>query len=149
MVLFRAGRGDEGFAERPSGGMIANNSSGAHARAPRDHGGSRFRRTRYIVLAGEKFAKLSPRTAIHFRNSATSSRISSNLIPSLIEEKFPAGLVKRNWPGYRVGSCCLREPGNLINILCGSEGTLAAIIGAELKDCMPLPQGEGAGSTVF
>ena len=35
-----------------------------------------------------------------------------------------------------------QEPGNLTHLLCGSEGTLAAIISAELK-IVPLPKQKG------
>jgi Fe-S oxidoreductase len=64
----------------------------------------------------------------------------------LIEDKFPAGLAKR-WPGYALDRC-LRDPGNLINIITGSEGTLAAIVAADLR-IVPLPQEKGLGLLFF
>jgi len=125
------------------GGMIANNSSGAHAvvyGTTADHVSGLD-----VVLAGGKFAKLSAdRESLPQQRDLVEDLVQFNSL--LIEEKFPAGLVKR-WPGYALDRC-LREPGNLINILCGSEGTLAAIIGAELK-IVPLPQEKGLALLFF
>ena len=57
-----------------------------------------------------------------------------------IRERFTDGLVKR-WPGYAFDRW-LREPGNLLNLLVGSEGTLAAITSAELS-LVPIPKSKG------
>src|SRR6185437_9421158 len=125
------------------GGMIANNSSGAHALVygtTADHV-----KGLDVVLAGGKFAKISAdRDSLPQQRELVHDLVQFNSL--LIEEKFPAGLVKR-WPGYALDRC-LREPGNLINLLCGSEGTLAAIIGAEIK-IVPLPQETGLGLLFF
>src|SRR3954464_5660363 len=125
------------------GGMIANNSSGAHALVygtTADHVAGLD-----IVLAGGKFAKLSAdRDSLPHQRDLIEDLVHLNSL--LIEDKFPAGLVKR-WPGYALDRC-LREPGNLINILCGSEGTFAAIIAAELK-IVPLPKEKGLGLLFF
>ena len=125
------------------GGMIANNSSGAHALVygtTADHV-----KGLDVVLAGGKFAKISAdRDSLPQQRELVQDLVQFNSL--LIEEKFPAGLVKR-WPGYALDRC-LREPGNLINLLCGSEGTLAAIIGAEIK-IVPLPQETGLGLLFF
>src|SRR5215475_1543559 len=125
------------------GGMIANNSSGSHALmygTTADHVEGLD-----IILAGGKFAKLSSdRDSLPQQRDLVEDLVQFNSL--LIEEKFPAGLVKR-WPGYALDRC-LREPGNLINILCGSEGTLAAIIGAELR-IVPLPRERGLGLLFF
>jgi Fe-S oxidoreductase len=63
-----------------------------------------------------------------------------------IAEQFPPGLVKR-WPGYALARAAT-EPNNLLHILAGSEGTLAAIFSAELK-VVPLPAERGAGLLFF
>ena len=63
-----------------------------------------------------------------------------------IEERMPAGLLKRR-PGYAIERC-LQDPNDLTQLLCGSEGTLAAIISAELK-IVPLPQRAGLGLIFF
>lgn len=125
------------------GGMIANNSSGSHAvvyGTTADHVVGLD-----VVLSGGKFAKLSAdRESLPQQREVVEDLVQFNSL--LIEEKFPAGLVKR-WPGYALDRC-LREPGNLVNLMCGSEGTLAAVIGAELK-IVPLPQEKGLGVLFF
>src|SRR6476619_5188064 len=63
-----------------------------------------------------------------------------------IGEWMPPGLEKR-WSGYALARW-LRDPGNLNNMLCGSEGTLAAICSAELK-IVPLPREKGLGLVFF
>src|SRR5208282_2857231 len=63
-----------------------------------------------------------------------------------IAERFPPGLLKR-WPGYALARA-MREPDNLAHIIAGSEGTLAAIISAELK-IVPLPERRGVGLLFF
>src|SRR5208283_1488276 len=63
-----------------------------------------------------------------------------------IAEQFPPGLLKR-WPGYALARAA-NEPANLLHILSGSEGTLAAIFSAELK-VVPLPEERGVGLLFF
>jgi FAD/FMN-containing dehydrogenase/Fe-S oxidoreductase len=125
------------------GGMIANNSSGAHALVygtTADHVVGLD-----VVLAGGKFAKLSgDRESLPLQRDLVEDLVQFNSL--LIEEKFPEGLVKR-WPGYALDRC-LRQPGNLINIFCGSEGTLGAIIAAEIK-IVPLPKEKGLALLFF
>jgi FAD/FMN-containing dehydrogenase/Fe-S oxidoreductase len=125
------------------GGMIANNSSGARAVV---YGTTADHVTGLdVVLAGGKFAKLSAdRDSLPQQRDLVQDLVHLNSL--LIEEKFPAGLVKR-WPGYALDRC-LREPGNLVSLLCGSEGTLGAIIAAELK-IVPLPKEKGLGLLFF
>src|SRR5262245_61972039 len=125
------------------GGMIANNSSGAHAPVygtTADHLSELD-----IVLSGGKFAKVGPkRDTLPHQRDLVEDIVQLNSL--LITERFPTGLRKR-WPGYGLDRC-LREPGNLLNILCGSEGTLAAIISAEIK-IVPLPKEKGLGLIFF
>ena len=63
-----------------------------------------------------------------------------------IAERLPPGLLKRR-PGYAIDRC-VREPNNLNHLLCGSEGTLAAITSAELK-IVPLPKQKGLALIFF
>lgn len=125
------------------GGMIANNSSGAHAviyGTTADHVAGLD-----LVLAGGKFAKLSAdRDSLPQQRELVQDLVHLNSL--LIEERFPEGLAKR-WPGYALDRC-LREPGNLISLLCGSEGTLGAIIAAELR-IVPLPREKGLALLFF
>jgi FAD/FMN-containing dehydrogenase/Fe-S oxidoreductase len=125
------------------GGMIANNSSGAHALV---YGTTADHVTGLdIVLAGGKFAKLSTdRDSLPQQRDLVEDLVHLNSL--LIDDRFPAGLVKR-WPGYALDRC-LRDPGNLINIITGSEGTLAAVVAADLR-IVPLPQEKGLGLLFF
>src|SRR5205814_9043860 len=50
-------------------------------------------------------------------------------------------------PGYALDRCAA-DPANLNRLLCGSEGTLAAITSAELK-IVPLPKEMGLGLIFF
>jgi Fe-S oxidoreductase/FAD/FMN-containing dehydrogenase len=63
-----------------------------------------------------------------------------------IGERMPPGLLKRR-PGYALDRLA-NEPGNLAHLLCGSEGTLAAITSAELK-IVPLPAEARLGLVFF
>ncbi|HEY1788332.1 MAG TPA: FAD-linked oxidase C-terminal domain-containing protein, partial [Verrucomicrobiae bacterium] len=63
-----------------------------------------------------------------------------------IAEHFPEGLLKR-WPGYALARMA-ENPSNMLRILSGSEGTLAAITSAELK-IVPLPEERGVGLFFF
>ncbi|MSU59300.1 MAG: FAD-binding oxidoreductase [Pedosphaera sp.] len=125
------------------GGMIANNSSGA--RAPlygttADHlveleivlGDGR------VLLVGPEHDTLRPQ-----RDLLEDMAMLNGL---QIGERFGPGLVKR-WPGYALDRV-LRDPANLINVLAGSEGTLAAITSAVLK-VVPTPDEIGLGLIFF
>jgi FAD/FMN-containing dehydrogenase/Fe-S oxidoreductase len=125
------------------GGMIANDSSGA--RVPvygttADHVVSQE-----LVLADGTIEQIGPA-----HDTLRAQReLSANLIAAHaaeVGERMPPGLQKR-WPGYALERW-LRDPGNLNNMLCGSEGTLAAIFSAELK-IVPLPREKGLGLVFF
>ena len=125
------------------GGMIANDSSGAHVPVygtTADHVISQE-----LVLADGTIEQIGP--------AHDTLRAQRELIANLIAahaaevgERMPPGLQKR-WPGYALERW-LRDPGNLNNMLCGSEGTLAAIFSAELK-IVPLPREKGLGLIFF
>ncbi len=116
------------------GGMIANNSSGA--RAPiygltADH----------VVALDAVLA--DGRTVTIDRESAALGAVRDAVgkivarCEGEIRARMPEGLVKR-WPGYAFDRW-LKDPGNLLTMLVGSEGTLAGITGAELK-VVPIPR---------
>src|SRR5436190_10541153 len=125
------------------GGMIANNSSGSHSPVygtTADHVSEL-----YIVMADGKVEVIGPE-----RESCRKQR---ELVTDLtyfhaleIAERMPAGLLKR-WPGYALDRSA-REPNNLAHLICGSEGTLAAITSAEVK-IVPLPPERGLGLIFF
>src|SRR5437667_6348388 len=125
------------------GGMIANNSSGAHVPVygtTADHVVSLE-----IVLADGRINKIGPG---HDTLRDEREKI-ENLIRAQrgeIGERMPPGLLKR-WPGYGLKRF-MRAPNNLSEVLAGSEGTLAAIFSAELKVC-PLPREKGLGLVFF
>jgi FAD/FMN-containing dehydrogenase/Fe-S oxidoreductase len=125
------------------GGMIANNSSGA--RCPvygttADHVISLD-----VVMADGRIEKIGP---THESLASERTRI-ENLIRARsaeMAERWPPGLIKR-WPGYGIERF-MRAPNDLTNIFAGSEGTLAAILSAELK-ISPLPSEKGLGLIFF
>src|SRR5438876_8808397 len=125
------------------GGMIANNSSGAHVPVygtTADHVVSTD-----IVLVDGRIVSVGP---AHETLRAERDKI-DNLIRARsaeMAERWPPGLLKR-WPGYGLERF-LRAPNNLNEILAGSEGTLAAIFSAKLK-ISPLPREKGLGLIFF
>jgi FAD/FMN-containing dehydrogenase/Fe-S oxidoreductase len=125
------------------GGMIASNASGAHVAVygtTADHVLGLD-----LVMADGKYAKVSATgDTLPHQHDLVEDIVQLNSL--LIQERFPQGLRKR-WPGYGLERC-LRQPGGLTNILCGSEGTLAAIVSAELK-VVPLPKEKGLGLLFF
>src|SRR5438034_991476 len=125
------------------GGMIANNSSGAHVPVygtTADHVISLE-----IVMADSRIEKIGPgRETLRAEREKIDSLIRAHVRE--ISERMPPGLLKR-WPGYGLERF-LRAPNNLNEILAGSEGTLAAIFSAEVK-ISPLPREKGLGLIFF
>jgi FAD/FMN-containing dehydrogenase/Fe-S oxidoreductase len=118
------------------GGMIANNSSGAHVPVygcTADHV-----RSLEVVLADGRIETLAAG-----RSFGLEKRVAD--AAEEIRQRMPADLLKR-WPGYGVDRF-LREP-NASHLLAGSEGTLAAILSAELK-IVPLPRRKSLGVVFF
>ncbi|HUA67491.1 MAG TPA: FAD-linked oxidase C-terminal domain-containing protein [Candidatus Saccharimonadales bacterium] len=125
------------------GGMIASDSSGAHAPF---YGttGMHVHELR-IVLADGEVSKIGPNyDSLQRQQNLIEDLLALNALQ--IAERFPPGLLKR-WPGYGL-SRAANEPGNLVHILSGSEGTLAAIVSADLK-IVPLPAERGIGLLFF
>ncbi|HEY3862544.1 MAG TPA: FAD-linked oxidase C-terminal domain-containing protein [Verrucomicrobiae bacterium] len=109
------------------GGMIANNSSGAHVPVygcTADHV-----RSLEVVMAGGRIATLGPEPQPELARVVAAAA-------DEIEARMPATLLKR-WPGY--GLDRFLRGSNASHLLAGSEGTLAAILSAELK-IVPLPR---------
>ncbi len=125
------------------GGMIANNSSGQY--------------TPVYGTTADHVAELSVVTAdgkeVDIGPKHDTLRQHRELLKDLvyfhsleIEQRLPTGLLKRR-PGYALDRC-LRDPNNLTHLLCGSEGTLAAITSAVLK-LVPLPKKKGVALIFF
>jgi FAD/FMN-containing dehydrogenase/Fe-S oxidoreductase len=125
------------------GGMIANDSSGAHVPVygtTADHVISQE-----LVLADGTIEQIGPaHDTLHAQRELIANLTAAHAAE--VGERMPPGLQKR-WPGYALERW-LRDPGNLNNMLCGSEGTLAAIFSAELK-IVPLPREKGLGLIFF
>ncbi|MDP9003827.1 MAG: FAD-binding protein [Verrucomicrobiota bacterium] len=125
------------------GGMIANDSSGA--RVPVYGTTADHVISQELVMADGAIQQIG---AAH--DTLRSQReVVANLIGAHAREIgdwMPPGLEKR-WSGYGLARW-MRDPGNLNNLLCGSEGTLAAIFSAELK-IVPLPREKGLGLVFF
>ena len=125
------------------GGMIANNSSGA--RVPIYGTTADHVRALEIVLADGRVTTIGPGHA----TLAAEQAMIAQLVEAQraeIAERMPPGILKR-WSGYALERFA-RAPGNLTEILSGSEGTLAAIFSAELQ-IVPLPRTIGLGLVFF
>ena len=125
------------------GGMIANNSSGA--RAPLYGTTADHLVELEIVLAdGRVFQVGGDHDTLKPQRDLLEDLAMLNGLQ--IAERFGPGMVKR-WPGYGLDRV-LREPGNLLNVIAGSEGTLAAITSAVVK-VLPTPDEIGLGLIFF
>jgi len=125
------------------GGMIANNSSGA--RAPFYGTTADHVVALEIVLADGRVRRVGPGEAgLRAEQLAAEELVQLNSLA--IQEKLHPGLVKR-WPGYALDRF-LREPTNLVHLFCGSEGTLAGILSAELR-VVPLPPARALALVFF
>src|SRR5262245_12249404 len=125
------------------GGMIANNSSGSHTPVygvTADHVVSLE-----LVLADGRIETIGTgRNGICQQHDAIKTFVREHA--AAIEHQMPQDFLKR-WPGYGIDRF-LREPDNLSHVLAGSEGTLAAIMSAELK-IVPLPREKALGLFFF
>ena len=125
------------------GGMIGNNSSGAHALVygtTADHV-----RALEIVLADGAVAEIGVGCGDLCELREGVDRIVAQRA-AVISERMPPGMVK-SWTGYGLDNC-MRRPGDLSRVVCGSEGTLAAVTSAVL-DVVPLPQRRTLGVLFF
>jgi FAD/FMN-containing dehydrogenase/Fe-S oxidoreductase len=125
------------------GGMIASDSSGAYA--PFYGTTGMHVNELSIVLSDGEVSKVGPgQDSLPRQQNLIEDLLALNSMQ--VAERFPPGLLKR-WPGYALARA-VNEPGNLLHILAGSEGTLAAITSAELK-IVPLPAERGIGLLFF
>ena len=125
------------------GGMIANDSSGSHV--PVYGTTAAHINELEIILADGRLVKVGPHhDMLPLQRDMVEDLILFNALH--IEERMPPGLQKRR-PGYGLDRM-VHDPRNLLHILAGSEGTLAAIISAELK-IVSLPRRKGVGLIFF
>ncbi|HSY17030.1 MAG TPA: FAD-linked oxidase C-terminal domain-containing protein [Candidatus Acidoferrales bacterium] len=125
------------------GGMIANDSSGAHTPVYGTTG--HHVNEIEIVMCDGKITRIGAHMdTLHHQRQVLDDLLAFNSLQ--IAERFPPGLLKR-WPGYGLARA-VEQPGNLIPILCGSEGTLAGIFSAQIK-ISKLPAERGVGLIFF
>jgi FAD/FMN-containing dehydrogenase/Fe-S oxidoreductase len=125
------------------GGMIANNSSGSYT--PVYGTTAQHVRELEVVLADGRALLIGPNhdTLRKQRELAADLAYFHGLE---IADRLPGDLIKRD-PGYALRRMAA-EPENPVHLLCGSEGTLAAIVSAELK-ILPLPTERGLAIIFF
>ncbi len=125
------------------GGMIANDSSGSHTPV---YGttGMHVNELEVVLADGQIVRVGAGHDTLQRQRDLVEDLVSLNSLQ--IAERFPPGLLKR-WPGYALARAA-QAPANLLSLLSGSEGTLAAILEAELK-IVPLPQERGVGLLFF
>jgi FAD/FMN-containing dehydrogenase/Fe-S oxidoreductase len=125
------------------GGMIANNSSGAHVPVygtTADHV-----LTLDVVTTAGEVATVGP-DQDGLRTLADVLTPALDTFAGPIRDRMPDVLMKR-WPGYGLDRW-LREPGDLTKLIAGSEGTLVAMVSAELS-LSPLPENKGIAAICF
>ena len=125
------------------GGMIANNSSGAHVPVygtTDDHVVSLE-----VILADGTVAVIGKGCDGLPGHRAEAERILDGCADT-IAERLPPGLLKR-WPGYGLDRY-LRNGKDLTRLISGSEGTLVGVTSAVLN-VVPLPAGKGLGVIFF
>ncbi len=125
------------------GGMIGNNSSGSHA--PVYGTTVEHLEALEVVLTDGTVAVIGASTdGLSGLRNAADDVVSAH--STEIVRRFPSGLVKR-WPGYGFDQA-LEHPGDLTRLVCGSEGTLAAVTSAVLR-VVPRPKRRGLGVLFF
>ncbi|MCJ7753052.1 MAG: FAD-binding oxidoreductase, partial [Thermoanaerobaculales bacterium] len=125
------------------GGMIANNSSGAHAPVygtTADH----LTALELVLTDGTIAIVGAGEEGLAEIRDAADRLLAEN--SEEIARWLPAGLVKR-WPGYGLDRA-LRSPGDLTQIVAGSEGTLAGVVSAVLR-VVPRPARRSLGVIFF
>lgn len=137
---------DPSSAERASlGGMIANNSAGAHS--VRYGATRRWVHSLALVLADGSAARVvrdAPPEGAVIRELA--ERVDALLQPRRTEILARWPRVRKNASGYALREYL--ESGDLVDLLVGSEGTLALVVGAQL-DLAPIPAARGLALLEF
>jgi len=125
------------------GGMIGNNSSGAHA--PVYGTTSDHVIALEVVLADGRVAWVGrDHDGLSDLRDQCDVLVADNA--ETIRNRLPSGLIKR-WPGYGFDQA-LAAPGDLCRLITGSEGTLAAVTSAVLA-VVPIPESRGLGVLFF
>jgi FAD/FMN-containing dehydrogenase len=125
------------------GGMIANNSSGAHAPV---YGTTADHVSALEVVLADGTVAVVGRDGDGLAEVRDSADGIVAEYAEAIAARLPAGLAKR-WPGYGLDRA-LRSPGDLTQLLAGSEGTLVGIASATLR-FVPRPRHRFLGVVFF
>ncbi len=125
------------------GGMIGNNSSGAHA--PVYGATGEHVAALEIALADGALAEVGPGAGALPEIRDGADRLMAEHAAA-IAERMPVGLVK-HWPGYGFDRA-VADPGDLSRLVTGSEGTLAVVTGAVLE-VVVRPARRGLGVLFF
>jgi len=125
------------------GGMIGNNSSGA--RTPIYGTTTDHLIELEVVMADGRILKVGVgHETLRAQRELLENMAFLNGLS--LSERYQPGLLKR-WPGYALDRV-LADPGNPIHVICGSEGTLAAVLSAEIK-IVPTPDEVGVALMFF
>lgn len=125
------------------GGMIGNNSSGSHV--PIYGTTSQHIRSLDVLLADGRIERIGEGHAgLEDLRTAASSIVDS--VARQIGDRMPPGIIKR-WHGYGFSEF-LRHPGDLSRLVSASEGTLCAVVSAELN-LVPVPKDRAIGLIFF
>ncbi len=126
------------------GGMISNNSSGAHV--PKYGTTVEHVLGLEVILADGTVASIG-----RDQDGLSEQRFALDQIvdrcASQIEERMPVGYINKRWTGYGFDQY-LRNKGDLCKIVSGSEGTLAGIMSAKLN-LVPVPPKKRIGLIFF
>lgn len=140
---FRFGPDVATSARATLGGMIGNNSSGSHVPVygvTADHV-----RSLDIVLADGRLERIGREHPALAAMRGELDALAANAAGAIRADLPPT--IKKRWHGYGLDRY-LRTPGDLVQLIAGSEGTLAAVASAEL-DIVPLPKDMGVGLFFF
>ncbi|HEX8692931.1 MAG TPA: FAD-linked oxidase C-terminal domain-containing protein [Longimicrobium sp.] len=137
---------DPSSAERATlGGMIANNSGGAHTVR---YGSTRaWVQSLDVVLAdGTRATTVRGKRGEHPRLAAILARVAEAAAPRRAEVEARWPRVRKNSSGYALKDWL--ASGDAVDLLVGSEGTLALTVGAQLR-LAPVPAARGLALLEF
>ena len=125
------------------GGMIGNNSSGA--RVPRYGTTSDHIESLTVLTLEGKITQVKRHSRSFHQQSQLLDKLATRNHAEL--ERLRSSPIKKRWPGYALQHWLANEH-NWTAIFCGSEGTLAGFVEAELR-VVPIPRTRGLGLIHF
>ena len=125
------------------GGMIGNNSSGA--RVPRYGTTSEHIESLKVITIEGKITQLSPHSSPFQKQNQLLDKLTASNHGEL--ERIRSSPIIKGWPGYALHQWQAKAP-NWPRVFCGSEGTLAGFLEAELR-VVPIPKTRVLGLVHF